>query len=293
MNTADFAHHDKCPRFRTWSAKYDLPRVPLADALNAGLRAGLLKGPAAAYQALMHLAANPGLDIDGRNVYDIAVHHAQMLEVLTSYLTTDGPWEPAEAVSFAGGTYEPLSFILPDGRLRRVVLCSTWNSLREQEEKTSWWTVGDVAVTGRPMLVNVLVIGSAKGGFRQSPWTTGYLHPENGILRIRRKEGQFTDRWKRVYREQTDRRALDWLTKMQQDEAFEGVVESFTVDSTDTVTISEMERIAQDFGRMEMRRSACFRNAPCPMADLCHNALTPAQSNWREKPLVQLAGMVK
>ena len=100
-----------------------------------------------------------------------------------------------------------------------MVLCSSWNTLREQEERTSWWTVGDIAVTGRPMLVNVLVIGSAKGGFRQSPWTTGYIHPENGTMRIKRKEGEFTSRWKKVYREQTDRRALDWLTKMQTDEA--------------------------------------------------------------------------
>ena len=94
MNTADFAHDDRCPRFRTWSARYHLPRVPLADALNESLRAGLLKGDqSAAYGKFMALSANPGLEIEGRNVYDIAVHHAQMLEVLTSYLVTDGPWK--------------------------------------------------------------------------------------------------------------------------------------------------------------------------------------------------------
>jgi hypothetical protein len=292
MNTSDFAYHDKCSRFRTWSERYELPRIPLSDALNTSLRAGLLAGDqAAAYTKFMALAANPGLDIDGGRIYDIAVHHAQMLEVLTSYLVTDGPWMPAEAVPFNGDTYEPLSYQLPDGRLRRVVLCSSWNSLREQEEKTSWWSVGDMAVTGRPMLVNVLVIGSAKGGFRQSPWTTGYIHPENGILRIRKKDGVFTDRWKKVYRENTDLRSLDWLTKMQQDAAFEGIVESFTLDGVDKGVLKDMERMK--FGGTEMRRSACFRNVPCVMAELCHRGLNPARANWREKPLVQLLTMVK
>ena len=291
LSTVDFARHDFCPRFRTWSAKYELPRIPLAEALNISLRAGLLKGEQAeAYRKFMHLASNPGLDIEGRNVYDIAVHHAQMLEVLVSYLVTDGPWKPAEAVSFAGDTYEPLSYLLPDGRLRRVVLCSSWNTLREQEERTSWWTVGDIAVTGRPMLVNVLVIGSAKGGFRQSPWTTGYIHPENGTMRIKRREGEFTSRWKKVYREQTDRRALDWLHFMQADEAFDGVVESFTVDGVDSSVLKDMERMRWS---EDMRRSACFRMSPCPMAGLCHRGLTPATAGWREKPLIRLAKMVK
>lgn len=294
MNTADFEHEDRCPRFRTWSARYHLPRIPLAYALNESLRAGLLKGDqSAAYGKFMALSANPGLDIEGRNVYDIAVHHAQMLEVLTSYLVTDGPWKAPDAVSFAGDTYQPQSYLLPDGRLRRVVLCSSWHGLREQEERTSWWTVGDIAVTGRPMLVNVLVIGSAREGFRQSPWTTGYLHPENGTLRIKRNEGRFTDRWKKVYREQTDCRAIEWLSKMQKDEAFEGIVESFTVDGCGAEVAEQMERMAQNFGDTDMRRSGCFRNAPCPMAGLCHEGLTPAMAQWREKPVRDAVAMVK
>ena len=66
MNTSDFARHDICPRFRTWSAKYELPRIPLSEALNISLRAGLLKGDQAeAYRKFMHLASNPGLDIEG------------------------------------------------------------------------------------------------------------------------------------------------------------------------------------------------------------------------------------
>lgn len=290
MNTSDFVNHDRCARFRTWSSRYELPRIPLSEALHLGLRAGLIEGDqAAAYAKFMTLAANPGLDIEGRDIYDIAVHHAQMLEVLTAYLTTDGPWQPALPVSFAGGTFEPMSFQLPDGRLRRVVLCSTWNEMRGLEEKYSWWTMADVAATGRPMLVNVMVIGSSQGGYRRSPWTTGYLHPENGILRIRKKEGQFTDRWKKMYREQTDRTTLQWLSKMQQDEAFDGIVESFSVDPPDASVLKDMERIAAEIRQngTEMRRSGCFQKVRCPMADLCHGSAykTPSEALWREKPL--------
>ena len=99
---------------------------------------------------------------------------------------------PVDAVSLAGDTYEPLSYQLPDGRLRRVVLCSSWNTLREQEERTSWWTVGDIAVTGRPMLVNVvLVIGSATAWIPTVTLDDG-VHPsrECRTMRIKRKEGR-------------------------------------------------------------------------------------------------------
>ena len=109
-------------------------------------------------------------------------------------------------------------------------------------------------------------------------------------MRIKRREGEFTSRWKKVYREQTDRRALDWLHFMQADEAFDGVVESFTVDGVDSSVLKDMERMRWS---EDMRRSACFRMSPCPMAGLCHRGLTPATAGWREKPLIRLAKMVK
>ena len=62
------------------------------------------------------------------------------------------------------------------------------------------------------------------------------------------------------------------------------------MDSVDSSVLKDMERMKWS---TEMRRSACFKNVPCSMAGLCHQGLTPATAGWREKPLVQLAAMVK
>lgn len=284
FDTEDFVRHDACSRFETWSRRYELPRISLSDALRSGLRAGLLTGdPQRAHSQFIAHASNPGLDIEGRNVYDIAIHHAAMLEVIATYLVgNDGPWKPASCLPLGQDTFQPLSFEMPDGRLRRVVLASSWNTLREQEERHSWWSVADMEITGRPMLINAIVIGQTREGFRISPWTMGYEHPENGILRIKKKEGKFNPNWKKVKRENTDIRSLDWLSHMQSDGAFEDVVFSFTADlkSRD----SDMERMASEIreGRDTMRRSACFRMSPCPMASTCHDPKL-IMPTWREK----------
>jgi hypothetical protein len=284
VTTEDVANHDACERLCTWSREYFYPRVPLAQALHQSLRVGLISGdPCQAKNALLATAANPGLDIEAYNVFDLAMHHAALIETVCAYLTAEGLWTPCGVVSCDGFEFEPLSYLLPDGRLRRVVLCSTWNVLREQEEKTSWWTVADTLATGRPMLLNVIVIGQARKGFRVSPWTTGYIHPENRILRVKKREGKFTDNWKRVYREQTDHKAEDWLTIMQQDQAFDDLVLSCNAEPGR----GDLGKIAREiFARgTEMRRSACFRLAPCPMARVCHHTqeITPDEARWKRR----------
>jgi len=278
--------HDRCERLQTWTTQYQLPRIPLSQALHEALRQGLMVGtPQGAKAAFLKLAASPGLDAEGESIYDIAVHHAAMLEVLTAYLATEGPWETPGIVD----EFEPHSFLMPDGRLRRVVLASTWNTLREQEERNSWRTMADVCVTGRPMLVNALVIGQSSKGFRSSPWTRGYTHPANHTLRVKRAEGRFSDGWGKVYREATDYGPQGWLKVMQQDEAFDGLVYSFTVDVP-----ARRKEILLDLKRMEgeiarkgttMRRAACFHLAPCPFARVCHHPTcsNPQDAGWRER----------
>lgn len=286
ISTEDIARHDLCERFGTWRREFELPRIPLAEVLNASLRAGLLAGDErSAHSYFLEKAASPGLDIEGRNIYDIAVHHARMIEVICGYLLNGaGAWKPMGAVQ-CGFDYQPMSFLMDDGRLRRVVLCSSWNPLREAEERNSWWTVGDTAATGRPMLLNVIVIGSSRGGFRPSPWTTMYTHPENGIARIKKKEGKFSDGWKCSYRENSDHSVSDWLRMMQQDDAFEGIVHSFTVDATGASVLQDMGRIDAEIEKKgtAMRRSSCYRYVPCPMADLCPTGRTPENEGWKRK----------
>lgn len=286
IDTEAVWQHDVCERLRTWSAQYELPRIPLVEAMYTALRAGLLAGDGkVAKDALIAIAAQPGLDIEAWNVFDIAMHHASLMEVVVAYLTADGPWAIADPVD----GFSPQSFQMEDGRLRRVVLCSSWNTLREAEERQSWRTIADVTATNRPMLINAIVIGNSIKGFRPSPWTRGYIHPENGILRVKKKEGNFTEKWKRVYREQTDEHADDWLRLMQQDGAFEDLVFSVTADrpGNEKTVRKDMFRIINEIGRngTEMRRSGCYRFGPCSFARICHSQeiQTPIEAGWEEK----------
>jgi hypothetical protein len=285
MNTELVVLHDECERRATWTAKYHLPAVPLTEALHQALRAGLIAGDGSvARETLLRLAAEPGLDIQAPNVYDIAVHHSALMELVTAYLTAEGKWTPAGD--------DLGSFLMPDGRLRRVVLCSAWNPLREHEERNSWRSVADMAVTNRPMLINVIVIGQSIKGFRPSVWTRGYVHPENGLLRIKRiaseKTGpnpKFSDNWKKVYREETDHKPLDWLTMMQKDQAFDDVVKTVHCDvpAQRESVLSDMERIEREIKQKgeRMRRSACFRLAPCPFVKFCHAGMSLAELRER------------
>src|SRR6185437_7622943 len=175
--TSDFELFDSCERKFVWEKQWTYPRVALADALYRSLDAGLTAGnPARAKENLLEIAAQPGLGITAWNVYDIAVHHAYMLEVITHYLLAgDGPWTPADPVPFDQDTYQPLSYQLPDGRLRRVILCSWWDEMRKAEEIASWRTVADIVATGRSILLNAVSIGQMKAGWRQTPWTRSYI----------------------------------------------------------------------------------------------------------------------
>ena len=293
MNSNDVCLHDECPRLQTWSAEYALPAIPLAKALHDSLRAGLIAGRGnVARETLLQIAAEPGLDMQSAQMYDIAVHHAAMMEVITEYLAPE-PWIPAGQVD----GFEPDSFILPDGRLRRVVLCSAYSELRKREEVNSWRTMADVCVTGRPMLLNFITIGQSKKGFRSSPWVQGYIHPENGLLRTKRiateKTGpnpKFTENWKKVYREQTDHKPKEWLKIMQHDQAFDGLVQYLTVDVPPNrkEVLADLKRIEREIvsESLEMRRAACFRFAPCVFAGVCHKGLTPENAGFKRETKV-------
>lgn len=293
MTSEQVQTHDECPRLQTWSAEYALPAVPLAKSLHDSLRAGLIAGRGSiARETLLQIAAEPGLDMQSPQMYDVAVHHAALMEVVTEYLAPE-PWIPAGAVD----GFQPDSFILPDGRLRRVVLCSAYSELRKREEINSWRTMADVCVTGRPMLLNFITIGQSKKGFRSSPWVQGYIHPENGLLRTQRiateKTGpnpKFTENWKKVYREQTDHKPKEWLTIMQKDQAFDGLVQYCTADVpvNRKEVLADLKRIEREIASesLEMRRSACFRFAPCVFAGVCHRGLTPENAGFKRETKV-------
>jgi len=290
ITSEDLDLHDQCARRRTWTSRFLLPRISLVAAMHESLRAGLLSGdPANAKKTMTGLAAIPGLDISAYNVYDIAIHHATLMETVCAYLCPDAPWKAADPVSLAGYQFQPLSYQMDDGRLRRVILCDRWDALRQQAEIHSWRTVADVCATGRPMVLNAIVIGASRKGFRPSPWTQGFVHPENYTMRVLKREGSFSEKWQKLYRENTDKKPLDWLGIMQSDGAFDSLVHSITVDvpARSEEILDEMLVMVKEINDRgtRMRRSSCFRFSPCGFARLCHNKeyVTPETCGWERR----------
>lgn len=283
ISTEDFINFDTCPRSQVFTARYQPLRLSLNGALNESLYTALSAGsPIAASDKLMELAARPGIEIESRSLYDSAIHHSRLVELLASYVLAVGPLKVPESIACEWGDLQPRSFLTEDGRLRRVVLCDRWTPERELLERFSWRTAIDSAITNRPMIITALVIGRVQNGFRPSVWTTGYEHPMTREIRVQKREGKFTENWRSHYRENTQIKALEWLRIMQEDGAFEGRVFS-VAQSPDPSVLPQVAEMAREMGSTRQTRSSCYRFKPCPFLPACSTNQSPAKLGWVEK----------
>lgn len=289
LNSEDLTTHDICARKRTWSERYESLRVSPNLALNESIHEALTTGnPTNAAERLLALAANPGIDIASTSLYDSAIHASRLAEVLAAYLLSVGKCAVPAPIECEWGEYEFQSFLLPDGRLRRVVLCDRWSPDREQLERFAWRTAADCAIANRAMLLNVLVIGGLRNGFRASPWTQCSIHPQSGEARVQRRNGEnFGDTWRVAYREQTSIKPLEWLKIMQSDGAFDGRVFSITQDvpANRAEVLEQIAQMAEEIkaGSLRQTRASCYRFKPCPFSSACMQDKSPLQLGWVEK----------
>ena len=149
ISAAQLVEFETCPRRYWWTLKYENLRVPLIRALYAALHAGLLaENPErAAEDKFLSLAASPGLDIEGHDVYAIAMHHAKLAGIVAAALrsTTTAPWTLFPATD----TWESACYDMGEGKPRRIVLVDRWSESRKQEEIYGWRTMGEVCGLGQ------------------------------------------------------------------------------------------------------------------------------------------------
>jgi len=293
--TEQIVNLDECPQKLRFSIDYEPVRVTLATALYKSLAEGLKSGlPAQAESKFMQLAAFPGLAVQGLNVYEIARHHSKLLEILTTYLLGGAKekWHRPPTQRLAGDLlYRPQSYV-ETGKLRRVVLASSWSADRELEERNSWRSIGDIVAMERPMIVNVIVIGQLRNGFRNSFWTSALSHPQNRQIRFQGAALNATGKWNPIRRENSVLDTLEWLRLMQQDNCFESLVHSFEIpipeDSERVHTqLQAMLREANALptGNLYRRRSSCYRAFyPCQFANVCPKGFeTPPETLFQLK----------
>lgn len=296
FTTEDFAEYDRCPRFHQWNSLYQPLRISSHAALHEALTAAISGGDSIlASERIMALAAAPGLDHKASNLYSSAVHHSKLAETLATYaLSVDS--KPLGVIPMKWGDFQPESTLLSDGRLRRFVLADRWSPEREQIEKFNWRTAADCAVTNRPMVVTALMIAGIREGFRPCPWTQGFVHPKTGETRIQKRSGNFTDSWRKVYRENSGLSALEWLKIIQSDKSFPEIVFSFTaeVPKDREQILEQMAKMVEEMSAPIARqtRSACYRFTPCPFLQPCATATSPAQLGWTERDSPSLLPVV-
>ena len=179
---------ETCARKGYWGKDWEQPKLTPTQMLSRALRSSLSAGEGVwgeiAGAEILQLATDRGLDTDVTDVYGAVMHLASLADILVSAVRkpSDPPWTITESVqNWTSGCY------LVGDHLRRIVLVSNWNDDRHYSECRSWFTLGEVAHFELPMQMVVMVIGQQRNGRRHGPWTQGFLHPQNRVLRFRKK----------------------------------------------------------------------------------------------------------
>ena len=297
LNAEKLSTWETCPRRYQWQNRYQALRVSplraLYMALDAGLRAES-NPERAAENELLALAASPGLDVLGPNVYPIAMHYAKLAGILSVALrsASDAPWCPwpdGKMVLNGYPTHEWRSacYDAGDGHPRRIVLVDRWSDDREAQELRGWRTLGEACALRKPIVVTAVTIGASHEKRRVSPWTRCYQHPRNRQFRFKRTTSaeDFGANWLKLWREDLEIPTADWLTRMRKDGCMEDLVHtvSVPVPARRDDYARQIMRIADEMGGMNpppgrapehppMRLAGCYTFNPCPFIVVCHGA---------------------
>jgi hypothetical protein len=282
ISAEKIATYEICPRRYLWTGKYRTRVSPIRAlymALDAGLRTE--KDPErAAENELLALAASPGLDVVGHDVYAVAMHHAKLSGVLASALRSawSAPWKTVEPVTLSGGhEWQSGAYKTADGAIRRLALVDRWSDDRRMQEIAGWRTMGEACALDQTLLVTAVTIGSSHDKRRHSAWTRCYRHPRNRTYRFQRKTSteDFGSTWVPVWREDSGISTADWLTQMRADGCMTDLVHTVQVPVPKgrEAYLNEMNRIAGDMGKVPevppMRLAGCYGFAPCPFLGVC------------------------
>lgn len=268
---------ESCARRGVWASRWQSHRIHPTEivrrAVTAALTAPSDNPGEYAGEEVMTLAANRGIDLTGPNLYDCALNHAAISDIVTTAILQT----PAKHVSLIGSIDGWQSSALLSGdRLRRFLPVSSWNSDRQNHEVRSWYALGEVCRLNMPMQMIVAVIGSLQGGRRHGYWSRALLHPRNQQVRFRRRSRQtiegFKETWLPIFREEhdeIDRRV--WLQGMLED----GVLkESLFVVDVPVPGEVERQRVVE-LSKRGLERVSAGTELPGKQLSTCDGPLAP------------------
>jgi hypothetical protein len=292
-----------CPRKLLLSTDYEVLRWRAKSLLDACLRIGIQRitngtDPAAAATdaraTFLQSAANPGLDAPaGMDTYKLAKDYCAMLETILRATTK---WSlpalsdsPVVHLNSTTG-WQPLAASGVDGELHRIITVDRWDEATLSRELHSWYCVGDLCATRRPMTIHAIEIGQTRNGRRASAWARGWKHPAMANLRMRfvREDGSQFKGWKPMYLADYPNSNVDvWVEQMHAEGVAEALVHHIPVAlpsySILSGTLSQMllearrasillsERSSAPWASQPMSRGACDGLVPCPWQHACHD----------------------
>jgi len=258
---------------------------------------GADRAAADAKMRFLQAAANPGLDLPyGSDSYKIAKDYAVMLDTVLRAATK---WNlpklkdsPAVRLNSAV-EWQPLAGVDDKGELHRFVTVDRWTEEDLARELHGWYVFGDVAATGKPMMIHAVEIGQMRGGRRASAWARGWKHPTMPNLKMHfaRKDGSTFKGWTPVYlADHADMDPEEWVELMHREGVAQGLVRHVGVEvPADGVQQDTIRQIMQEAARagvliserrstswraMPMSRGACDGLVPCPWQGACHAEVT-------------------
>jgi hypothetical protein len=229
MNSAELlSAYEVCPRKAYLASRWQRNKLSTVQTLRESLYR-VLAAPEAPAEAswgqmagetVLDLAASPGIDISGENVYACAMNLANLADIILTAIRKpdEKPWHEESIQNWT-------SYLSPEGdKLRRLVIVSHWSQDRHYSECRNWFTFGPMAAFRLPMDLVVLIIGNERNGRRHSHWCKALLHPANKKqLRFRRRVGNtsggFKESWVEIWREDHEEISREtWLNCMLADD---------------------------------------------------------------------------
>jgi hypothetical protein len=243
----------------------------------------------AAKSTFLQRAADPGLDIIGKDPYQAAKGWTSLLESAlhgVSRTTLPVLHDPAPVQLTSSIDWRFLSWADDAGMLHRWITVESWDSDTLLRELHSWRTFGDLVMSGCPLVLHVIVLGQQRNGRFMSPWTRTYVHPAMPSLRWRWTKPEDTS-WKPV--QLLDQKRLDvteWIDQAWSQQAIQPLLQDQQVEmppeSVCRDTKYQIAREASDMFRLvnertsylaePMSRGSCDLYSPCHFQSVCHSA---------------------
>lgn len=233
ISAPDLATWQRCPRLWLLNQSGEPRRWRPKSLFLSQLRRGVMRLSRGdtlesvsleACASLMEKAAVPGLDVTGIEPYTLARDLCACLRTVLARVHTCKAQSLSASPTILLSNGHKWAVRAPSddsGMLHSWIAVEKLNGNVLSRELHSWSVFGDMAATGRPMLLHVVEIGRQKDSHQHTPWCKAYAHPHVlGRFAFQKQDGsQLGAGWKPLwYQDSLRNNPKTWLALMERDQ---------------------------------------------------------------------------